>query len=340
MGENPRIQMKINRLFDASSFIDYQISEDNDPPIYEHIEEYLIPNAYINAYGYITKGFSNIEAINSPRLRNSVAFKAILSNYLLKEKIKVHMPAISYLHGWYDSYYHYVAECLPKLYCLRHHLNKSIVVTRADFKPWHTLWLDILDIPNQLALIDTQILETPQAISCGFMERDLNFHPQITSEFRKWVIEKLKTKNLLKPAENYPKKLFINRSKAKYRQILNFEDIRPILVENDYQIIDLEDYEVIEQLNFFYHADYIIGIHGAGFTNMLVTSAKVVDIIDENFHQFCYYKLAKVLGLEYDFLGCKPSPNPNFPHDGKSNLDLRHNNLVVDIEEFKKMNVS
>ena len=136
----------------------------------------------------------------------------------------------------------------------------------------------------------------------------------------------MEDKRLIDHTSKYPEKIFINRSKAKFRRIINFEEIKPILLSNGFVIIDLEDYNLVEQINYFYHAKKIIGIHGAGFTHIAFTKAAVIDIIAEQFNQNCFLKMSHILGLKYTFVRCIGVENVLYKNS------IGHNDLIIDID--------
>ncbi len=120
--------MKINNLYPAAPSVDIGNLQDNDPPVFEPINEYLIPNAYINSNGYIFKNFKVVKETVSFRHRDSVNVRNVISSYISKKKIKIKQPAISIMNGWNDSFYHFTLESLPKLFVLRKYIDSSTVI--------------------------------------------------------------------------------------------------------------------------------------------------------------------------------------------------------------------
>lgn len=306
--------LKKIELYPAAALVDLGNLSDNDPPISEAIEAVFIDNAMVGCYGYVTKGFKNIEHIVSPRHRNTIGYKSILSNYITKKKIKVDVPIISIAHGWYDNYYHFTLECLVKVFLLREYIPNAMIVFPKKISQFHKEWFDLLDIKNIIFINENEVVSSPQVISCNFPNRDLNHHHLITADFRNWILEKVKSKGLLKDL-GYSKKIFINRSKAKHRRLLNSEEAIPIMENKGYDIIDLEGFSIVDQINLFYHSDCISGIHGASFTNCVFMrkNTQVFDFMHEKFNQLCFLKLAKVLDLNYSGIKCEGNNSHELP---------------------------
>jgi capsular polysaccharide biosynthesis protein len=215
---------------------------------------------------------------------------------------------------------------------MRDKINKSIVLfPKSIFKRFHQEWFNLLNIEKIYLVSNNEVIKSEICYSTSFPARDLNHHHEVLPQFRDWVLKKMNAKNLIAHADTYPKKIFINRQKASFRKITNYNAIEPLLMEQGYTIIDLEDYSLVDQINFFYHAKKIIGIHGAGFTHICFSKADVIDIIYENFHQNCFLKMAKILDINYTFLRCKGHENPMYKNSSG------HNDLEIDIALFKNV---
>src|SRR5690554_4296762 len=119
---------------------------DNDPPIEEEVEIWEVPNALVTMYGSVIKHGKNIDFFTSPRHRGSLGLKTIIASHFLKKKIRVKGTVISFVYGWYDSYYHFVADCLPKLFVLKDYLEDSFIAFPKEAKKFHKEYLDILGI--------------------------------------------------------------------------------------------------------------------------------------------------------------------------------------------------
>lgn len=318
--------MNVRNLYPAPEKVSINNLHDNFPPVFEPVNEYLIPNAYINSYGYIFKNFRVIEETISYRHRSSIGLKNILSSYLFKKKMKVNQPAISIMNGWLDSFYHFTLESLIKLYVLREHIDSSTVVfhKNKDLKQFHKEWIEILNLKNVTFIDDNEIVETPLAISCTFTSRDLNHHNIVVPEFRNWILSRVENDNVQKY-----KKIFIGRKNARHRNILNLEEVRRFLEEKDFVYLEMENFNLKQQINIFRNADKIIALHGAALTHLCFAkpTANVIDLIHEDFNQLCFYKLAKVLGINYIMLGCAGS---NIKEQSPG-----HQDLIIDLSKLE-----
>lgn len=319
--------MKKKLIYNAQNNIDLKNDLDEHPPTFEKVFEYKFKNVIISPYGVVYYRFKHQDQLLYERHRNNNKLKNKLSAYFLKKKVIISQPVLVIANGWADSFYHFTMESLQKLYMMRDEINSSLVVFPKNFfKKFHQEWFELLDVKNLILIEDTEVIKAKNAISTSFPARDLNHHHEVLPEFRDWVLSKMEDKRLIDHTSKYPEKIFINRSKAKFRRIINFEKIKPILLSKGYVIIDLEDYNLVEQINYFYHAKKIIGIHGAGFTHIAFTKAAVIDIIAEQFNQNCFLKMSHILGLKYTFVRCIGVENILYKNS------IGHNDLIIDID--------
>lgn len=293
--------MKSRNLYPAPAFVDIGDLQDNDPPVFEPVDEYLIPDAYINSNGYIYKKFKPLKETISFRHRDSVKWKNVLNTYLFKKKIKINRPAISILSGWNDNFYHFTLESLPKLYVLREHIGKSAIVFPKNLKVFHKEWIKLLNLEDIIYIGDDEVVETPLAVSATFTSRDLNHHNTIIPEFSGWVLEKIEK---IKCPEH--KKIFIGRKNPRHRKLLNLDEVKRFLEKKGFVYLEMEDYDLPNQIKIFNNADQIICLHGAALTHLCFTqhNTRVVDVIHEDFYQWCFLKLSKILNINYVQLRC------------------------------------
>lgn len=125
------------------------------------------------------------------------------------------------------------------------------------------------------------------------------------------------------------KKVFITRSKALKRKILNENELVPFFENNNIQIVAMEDLNFKEQYKIVAEADLLISLHGAGLTHMLwmKQNSKVLEIRSrEDSTNNCYFSLASDLNLKYYY----------FLADKTDNKSTQLTNFKIDVNEFEK----
>ncbi len=97
-------------------------------------------------------------------------------------------------------------------------------------------------------------------------------------------------------------RIFINRSKKSGRSIKNIEELFPILKTYRFKIVDTGELTFEEQFTIFSQAEIVIGIHGAGNTNIIfsdLSKVKFIEIMPADRITCHYYWLSETLGFNY-----------------------------------------
>ena len=321
--------MEIKSVYPPANIIDIGDKQDNDPPIFEPVNIYSLPNAYITSYGYVISNFKILKEGVSYRHRNSLNFKNVVSFLFLKKKVHLNKSALSISHGWYDSYYHFTLECLPKLFILKDFLSRATLVFPKKIQNFHSEWFELLGVKNILYVEESEILKTPLAITSSFPARDLNHHHLVMPDFAMWVLSKIDNLNSLGF-----KKIFIGRKNPKHRILLNLPEIKLYLETQGFVYAEMEDYSIKDQIKLFYNANQIICVHGAALSNLCFSKpgTKVLDLLHEDFKQWCFLKLAIIHNLDYDILDCQGEGDHPLP--GYKDIRVNIPNLKNKIEKW------
>jgi len=122
--------------------------------------------------------------------------------------------------------------------------------------------------------------------------------------FDPWALERLR-KRLGGPPQAAPtRRIYISRQKCHYRKLSNESELLPWLTAHGFETVFLEDLSLGQQIATMQSAKVVLGVHGAGFANLLfcqpgTTVIEIQDPEDPNPH---FYALAALLGLKYNLL--------------------------------------
>jgi hypothetical protein len=141
------------------------------------------------------------------------------------------------------------------------------------------------------------------------------------------VLEYIGFKQNLRQEPAGQRRIFIGRNPRRGRNILNIEEVRTVLAKYDFDYVECDDLSVREQIDIFQHAGCVIGIHGAGLTNIIFRQdrpLKLLEIFSAQYLNPCYYWLCVQYGFDYfGLVGSKPAEVGSI------------GNFTVDIEEFE-----
>jgi len=189
--------------------------------------------------------------------------------------------------GANTNYWHWLFDVLPKLFLC----NEAFNLNKVDYfllpdhiKKFQIETLNYLDIPKNKRLSSKRYrhIKAKKLI--------ITDHPVVISEdptkdimnMPIWISKWLKTKFINQIIKNNNKKIekiYIDRSDSKSnkpspRFISNEDEVKKYLFKNNFVSIKLHELDFIDQVQLFYNAKYIIGLHGGGFANIVFCKPK------------------------------------------------------------------
>ncbi|MCX6875054.1 MAG: glycosyltransferase 61 family protein [Verrucomicrobia bacterium] len=111
------------------------------------------------------------------------------------------------------------------------------------------------------------------------------------------------------------RKIFVSRRGTK-RDLTNMNDIERVLAAEGWDVLEPGELSFREQIETFRDARVIVGLHGAGMTNLLWApiGVRVLELMPRTFRNGCYEAISLVLGHRHEVLLC--------PADSRGNLIL------------------
>ena len=259
-------------------------------------------------------------------------------------KRKIRGTVLSLLSGGAanNNYFHWMYDVLPRL-ALCEKLN---VIDKIDFFLLPNIDLNFQrETLNFLNINSKKFLNSKQYRHIYSDNLFVTDHPFIINNnadieihnIPQWINKWLRTKFkfLLEKKSTYPKKIYIDRSdakkdKSKYaREIINEEQLKIFLKKNNFNFVKLAELSFKEQVNFFFNAQLIVGLHGSGFANLTFCEpkTKIIELRSNNAGKVLQ-NIAQNSDLDYKVLIYKPE---NF--DAQS----QQGKILVNLEDLKKM---
>ncbi|WP_314515703.1 glycosyltransferase family 61 protein [Xanthocytophaga agilis] len=113
-------------------------------------------------------------------------------------------------------------------------------------------------------------------------------------------------------------KLYLTRKVSRGRYLVNALLIETIAKEYGFEIVDCDDLDFNEQISYFSKARYIVGLHGAGLTNIIFRRGgelNLLEIFPGNYAPNHYYWLSKTYAYSYDAIIGSSSIDGSFEID-------------------------
>lgn len=127
--------------------------------------------------------------------------------------------------------------------------------------------------------------------------------PQHTVRFSQADV-KYGYRNPLQVSAALPERIYITRSNANHRQILNEAQVLEQVARLGFVSVELEALSFQQQVDLFAHAKLILAPHGSGLTNLVFCNpgATVIELVSPHYIRHYYWVISRLLGLKHYFL--------------------------------------
>jgi hypothetical protein len=223
---------------------------------------------------------------------------------------------IQHSHWADNNVYHWFVDCLPRLYIITHMIKEPV-----------TLLLNDGTNEYQKAIIDFILKDYPH-IKVKYLKKyfkiNINhfylpsfvassYSGYLPSEVNNWLREKIWNNFKVDDADT-SLRIYISRSNARSRRILNEEKLLLLLQKFGFITIRPEELNFQQQIKLFYKADVILSSHGAGLTNILFAKkCTVLELHPANIIKPLYMLMSKGLNFDYTpIIGSNGDQNEDF----------------------------
>ncbi|KAJ3089380.1 hypothetical protein HK102_006543, partial [Quaeritorhiza haematococci] len=260
------------------------------------------PNAIITPYGHVL-GHGYIWATSSTCDPDKLAQPPNNNNVPQYDRV------FSIAQFWGDQVYHGIIECLPRLMAAYATLLRSpevkIHIPEGYMMP---RWLKLLGFPSKQLVagwVGARVAFAPEpSLHCGA--------PGMwqVNEFRRVLRARLEAAGAVIPLQPEEEKgiVIIRRRRTRVVPNRQFNDLVKAvgrvakgLRVTVFDEMDLREMSLEKHLAPFYHAQLVIGVHGAGLSNIaaMEDGGAVLEIMVEENINICYSQLARMLGLKW-----------------------------------------
>ena len=200
----------------------------------------------------------------------------------------------------HPNYYHWLIETVPKIRYVRQFESatgrEATYLVPSDRPSWVEETLKFLDIPDsKIERITAPVYHAQPLLIPSF--------PRYSEIDYQWLQKHILSQNGAK-ADN--SNVYISRSNAISRRVVNEDEVMDLLSEYGFQRYHLENRSLEENATLFRNADIVVGAHGAGLTDIVFcTNTSVVELFGARIKK-PYQQIAAEIGLVYRELYCEP----------------------------------
>lgn len=177
--------------------------------------------------------------------------------------------------GGSPNYYHWLIDILPRLLQVKPYIGKERFLVPENLLPFQRRTLELLGYGEDRLIYvgDHECVRAPRVLVSSLLSMSTFVHPEVVKMLRRWFLFK---RHPDKPV----RRVFISRADAQSRRLVNEDALLPILAKHGFERVVLGDMSFDDQVRLFAEVDVLLGVHGAGMTNMVFMppSSRVVEI--------------------------------------------------------------
>ena len=221
-----------------------------------------------------------------------------------EEYIDGTVAVLSSLSG--HIYYHWTIDLLPRIEILRQGgIDLDAIDGFLVNNLRHRFQREML---QQLGIPEAKIIESDRhphlrakCLIVPSFPGHLDWIPPSTIEFLR--------REFLPLAKQYgksPERIYISRSNAKHRRVLNEEAVVELLSSFGFVSVCLEEVSLGEQVSLFAGAKIIISAHGSAWTNAVFCSPEttIIELFSPNYIRPDYWMVSSYLRLKHFYIIC------------------------------------
>jgi capsular polysaccharide biosynthesis protein len=226
--------------------------------------------------------------------------------------------------NWTWMYFHWMIDALTRYVASQSFIDKHPVLLPSSYQKFSYIQesLDYLGIPY---------VWYDENKTTYVWELLLPSHTAIPGNYNVGYLNALRTLFLSKPRqiENFKRKVYISRKNAKTRRMINESSFIHLLAKYSIEYHCLESFSLSEKINLLSNTSLLIGVHGAGLTNMLFLpdQASVIEIrMLGDSHNNSYFAMASALKFPYYYLEAELVDSSSEEKD-----------IVLDLEKMERI---
>ena len=241
------------------------------------------------------------------------------------------------------NYFHWLFDILPKIIITQSivNLNKIDYFYMPELQEFQKRTLSLLGIKNY-KIINSKRTKHLEAAKIIIPDHPWYYKGTIFKEANSipgWIVKWLR-KSFLKynRKKNKSLKIFIDRSESEYShcKLINNEEIKKLLSKKGFKILKTGTLDFLKQVELFNSAKFVIGPHGAAFTNLVFCkpNTNVIEIKPKK-QPNNYKKISLLNNLNYVQMNLKVL-KPKYINEGDMYINPKNLLKVINILDKKK----
>jgi hypothetical protein len=218
----------------------------------------------------------------------------------------------------YLGYFHWLTETLARLHAMGNRTDSVVMLLPGNRLPFHEASLRSFTLGGFAEIGADEYVDVERLL--------MPTHTAMSGNYSNGLIRSLAhrlRRNLTSSDTPGARRIYISRRNAQKRRIANESEIVPLLERHGFRGVCFEDHPFEEQVAMSMRCEHMVGLHGAGLTNMLFMGAgsRVLELrLRGDHHNNAYFSLASALRVPYYYLLCEAVDSTD-PHLANVHVD-------------------
>lgn len=287
----------------------------------------------------LPESFSSPVVLNFFLRRRRSVLKFLATNRLLRRQKYFDSRALWITDDWSNGYFHWLADALPRLYAVRALARELTLLLPGEYERLEfaqsSLKLFELGGTEYVRVGETYVCE--RFVMPTHTAPSGNYNEPLMREMRDFLF----AARGLRDNSDARRRVYVSRSRAAKRKVVNEEEVVAVLSEFDFEVVHFEDYGFDEQMRLASETKYMVSNHGAGLTNMFFMHAggAVLELRREGERERnWFFNLATSARLAYFYQTCAAESPGQHTHTANIvvNTQRLRENLSLMLNEARK----
>lgn len=194
----------------------------------------------------------------------------------LNKKCREFDSIISFREIFEFGYWHFYTDIIHKNYVLNAlpEINKNIPILiskELSEKAYFKFFYEQTDVfaGRDIIIQDDFLVSAAQTYFIKPMPHKPEYYRMTSEKVNRW-----------KGESTLNRKIFLTRNRNRGRFVTNMDEIIAVLRKYDFEFVDTDTLTTEQQIGIFSETEFLIGIHGAGLTNMMFRSPHHMNVLE------------------------------------------------------------
>lgn len=204
---------------------------------------------------------------------------------------------------WWKNYYHFLFDVALRVAELKHVLgdnfNQFTLIVHQQPNSFQKRYLELLGIEEEQVLnVGDKSVFVKEMVLLSHRRERYAVSPNSIQLFKKTI---LSNKNNIPEEKSLGPRIYISRKKASKRRVKNEQELIFLLKRFNFEIVNLEELSIDQQISVFQEARVVVSPHGAGLSNLIFSKKPIVIELLAGDYWYCghYMTLSASIGANY-----------------------------------------